>query len=201
VDTLEALIDREKKPRRRVKLQALRDMLHENRVDVSRHFGRSAQLQHIEQSLDAAARDVRGWQVSNGGRPLLQAAIKRMYRKGRKALKAARAKGSDECLHESRKQVKYLGQALAVFEPLKSKRITRLVKRADTIADRLGDDHDLAVLEGKLHLLPPQSRKAGKKLDARIRKKRVKLQKKALKQAKRLYQKKPKAFVLQIPVS
>jgi CHAD domain-containing protein len=201
VDTVKALIEREKKSKRRAKLQALRDTLDGERVSVSRELERSGLLPEIERSLESAARDVRHWQVGKASGPVLRAGVERLYRKGRKALKAARAKGSDECLHELRKQVKYLGYALAIFEPLKSRTIARVVKRAESIADDLGDDHDLAMLEAKLRLLPPELRNAGKKLKARIRKKRVKLQRKALGRAQRLYQRKPKAFLLRIPVS
>jgi CHAD domain-containing protein len=200
VDIVKALIEREKNPKLGEKLRALRDALDAERASVSRELERSGRLADVKRSLEAAARDLRHWQLGKASGPVLRAGVERIYRKGRRALKAARAKGSNECLHELRKQVKYLGYALAVFEPLKSRTIAMVIKRAESIADKLGEDHDLAMLEAKLRLLPPESRKFAKKLEARIKKRRVKLQRKALRRAKRLYQRKPKAFVLQIQV-
>ena len=62
------------------------------------------------------------------------------------------------------------------------------------VADRLGDDHDLAMLEAKLAALPARS-KAQRKLLARIEARRAKLQKTALKLARRMYRRKAAAFV------
>ena len=57
-----------------------------------------------------------------------------------------------------------------------------------------GDDHDLAMLEAKLAALPARS-KAQRKLLARIEARRAKLQKTALKLARRMYRRKAAAFV------
>jgi CHAD domain-containing protein len=125
---------------------------------------------------------------------VLRAGFERVYRKGRKALKRARAAGTTESLHESRKQVKYLQQALAVVANSGSHGLRKLEKRAGKVADRLGDDHDLAMLEAKLAALPARS-KAQRKLLARIEARRAKLQKAALKLARRMYRRKAAVFV------
>ena len=87
--------------------------------------------------------------------------------------------------------MKYLEQAAAIVG---NKRSRRLAKRAGALAGRLGDDHDLAALQAKLAALSGPS-KAERKLIVRIEARRAKLQKKALKRARRLYRKKPTAFV------
>src|ERR1041384_4208940 len=125
------------------------------------------------------------WRFPLHDAPLLRAGFERVYRKGRKTLKNARSEGSAKSLHESRKQVKYLQQALAIAADGGSRRLKKLSKRAAKVADRLGDDHDLAALEAKILALPLQS-KAERKLVAHIEARRAKLQKKALKLARRL---------------
>jgi len=134
------------------------------------------------------------WRFPLEDTPVLRAGFERVYRKGRKALKRARAAGTTESLHESRKQVKYLQQALAVVANSGSHGLRKLEKRAGKVADRLGDDHDLAMLEAKLAALPARS-KAQRKLLARIEARRAKLQKTALKLARRMYRRKAAAFV------
>jgi hypothetical protein len=122
----------------------------------------------------------------------LRDGIERIYRKGRKALAKARSARSDETLHEARKQVKYLAVALKILTATEAHRAARLGKRADSIARRLGRDHDLAVVGQRLSVA---AGKPGKSLLDDLRRRRKKLQKKALKRAKRLYRRKPARFV------
>ena len=189
------LIAKEKNPARRAKLLELRRRLHAERLQSREKLLRRAALAEIEQALEHAGQRVEYWRVPLDDRPVLRASFERVYRKGRKALKKARAAASTESLHESRKQVKYLREALAVVADGASGRAAKLAKRAEAVADRLGDDHDLAVLEAKLAALPANSSKAEQKLRARIEARRRKLQKSALKKARRLYRRKPAAFL------
>ncbi|HEX4132315.1 MAG TPA: CHAD domain-containing protein [Pirellulales bacterium] len=54
--------------------------------------------------------------------------------------------GSDEQLHEWRKQAKYLRYQLQVLRPAWPERIEELAEEADRLGTLLGDDHDLVVL-------------------------------------------------------
>jgi CHAD domain-containing protein len=101
---------------------------------------------------------------------------------------------STESLHESRKQVKYFQQALAIAANKEGRGVRKVSKRAQKVADRLGDDHDLAALQARLAAGRALS-KAETKLIARIEARRAKLQKKAMKLARRVYRRKPRAFV------
>src|SRR5262245_29898261 len=84
-------------------------------------------------------RGPRGWTALRSG-------LHRVYRTGRKAATAAERAPTDECLHESRKQVKYLWHELEILEPIEPARVAKLAKLAHELSDRLGDDHDLAAL-------------------------------------------------------
>jgi CHAD domain-containing protein len=188
------LLDREKKPSRRAKLLELRRQLREERERAWRGLLGGPRLAVIEYSLQDAGERAEYWRFPVHDSPLLRAGFERVYRKGRKTLKHARAEGSTESLHESRKQVKYLQQALAIAAPGGVRRLRKLSKRAQKVADRLGDDHDLAALQARLAARRARS-KAESKLIARIEARRAKLQKKAMKLARRVYRRTPRAFV------
>jgi len=194
LEVLRELLETEKKPARRARLLEVRRRLHEERVQARRKLQRGWKVARIERSLQDAGKRVEYWRVPLDDAQVLRAGFERVYRKGRKALRKARAEGSTESLHESRKQVKYLQQAAAIVANGASRRLKKLAKRAESVAERLGDDHDLALLQAKLAALPAQS-KAESKLIARIETRRARLQRKALKQARRLYRKKPAAFL------
>jgi CHAD domain-containing protein len=194
LEVVRGMLDAERKPARRAKLVELRRRLGEERERARRKLLDGPRLPAIEYSLQDAGQRAEYWRFPLNDTPLLRAGFERVYRRGRKALKNARSERSAESLHESRKQVKYLQQALAIAADGGARRLRKLSKRAGKVADRLGDDHDLAALEAKLAALPARS-KGQRKLIARIEERRAKLQKKALKLARRMYRRKPAAFV------
>jgi CHAD domain-containing protein len=119
-----------------------------------------------------------------GTRPLAKG-MRRIYRRGRRALEAARASRAPEALHEWRKQSKYLLNALQVLYGASGK-ARKAARRAERLADRLGDDHDLDALAARAPL---------KSLQAQIARRRAKLQKQAFSLGKKLYAKKPARFL------
>jgi len=192
LEVVRGLLDREKKPARRQRLVELRRRLLEEREQARRKLFGGPRLAQIESSLQEAGERAEYWRYPAHDAPL-RAGLARLYRKGRKALKSARSNRSTESLHESRKQVKYLEHALAIAAN-GSRRLRKLSKRARKVADRLGDDHDLAALQTRLASMPARS-KVEDKLVARIEARRAKLQKKAFKLARRIYRRKAAAFV------
>jgi CHAD domain-containing protein len=74
----------------------------------------------------------------------------RVYRSGRKSMKEARKTPTPECLHEWRKQAKYLWHQLQLLEPMAPGPIGALADQMHKLSDYLGDDHDLAVLREKV---------------------------------------------------
>ncbi|HEX3836403.1 MAG TPA: CHAD domain-containing protein [Steroidobacteraceae bacterium] len=105
-----------------------------------------------------------------------------VYKAGRKALHNARSR-DDQALHEWRKQAKYLVNQLELLSTVFNARFRKLHRRADRLAEALGDDHDLSVLAGKL-----ASGEAGDRtLRKRIKKRRRKLQARAFRLGRRLY--------------
>jgi CHAD domain-containing protein len=136
---------------------------------------------------------VAGWKLPADGAGL-QAGIRRLYRKGRKALDAAASSPTGETLHEARKQTKYLKLALEPFGERSKALMDEVVESAKAIENELGADHDLALLKLKVQPLAKQI-DGGKDLVKSIKKRRRKLQTKALKKGKRLYDKKAGKFM------
>jgi CHAD domain-containing protein len=125
----------------------------------------------------------------------------RIYRKGRKASAEAKAEPNVERLHEWRKQVKYL---LNAIDGLGSTRnngngLKKKLKRAGQLAGLLGNDHELAMLAREVDrgdrtwasVEPAMIRT----LHRFINRCRAKLQKRAFKSGTKLYDQKPSQFV------
>jgi len=121
---------------------------------------------------------------------VMEEGLRRVYRKGRKAFSRAGRRRTAGALHEWRKQVKYLHDGLAALEGAARGKAAKIAKRADKLADRLGDDHDLAVLARR--------RRAPKKLRKLIAGRRRKLQKRALRLGEKLYGTKPRRLAARL---
>lgn len=168
LETIEQLLARERQPGRRTVLLGLRRVLREARLRLRRDAQRAEEYSKSAQALEEARRRVERWRVRGDGRAVVLGGVERIYRKGRKALAAVDAERSDENLHELRKQAKYLGQALEIPKATSACGLAKLIKRAESIADRLGGDHDLVVLQDKMTALPSGSQKAQQALPAEI---------------------------------
>ena len=192
----------------RAQLQAegagLRDKLHQG-----------AQLRAIRHSLEQVLQRLAGWPVPTEKK--LRRGLRRIYLRGGKVLEEIQAGRTGENLHEWRKQVKYLAQAIRTLDSADeraSSRLNHLAARAESLAERLGDDHDLALLAGKLAALSgrangvvteksaggksgvdkPGVEKSAGELFSRIAQRRRKLQRKALRHGRKLYRIAPRKF-------
>lgn len=97
-------------------------------------------------TLTTARRDAKGWEVDGDGWDALGPGLGRIYRQGARARRAATDAPTDEHLHEWRKRVKDLWYALTILRPIRPAALDGRIDLAHALADRLGDDHDLAVL-------------------------------------------------------
>ena len=127
------------------------------------------------------------------GAGTLHRGLRRIYRKGRKAFAEAHSTGTTEALHEWRKQVKYLANALHIVYG--NDELKKIAKSAAKLAARLGDDHDLAVLNGRTSGLKRQ-RQGWQPL---IERRRAKLQKRSFALGGKLYRRKPGRFAERLP--
>ena len=125
-----------------------------------------------------------------GGDDLLASGLERTYRRGRDALRTARAEPTAEHLHEWRKRVKDLWYQMRLVEPAWPDVLGAQVEQTHHLADLLGDDHDLAVLSE--HVQPTGA------LADLLTRRRQELQAEALPLGERIYAEKPKGFVRRV---
>ena len=185
VDALDELATREALPAR--KLAAERRVLLDRRREIETRVMSSDALEVSSSELRHARRRVRRWELRAGGWSTLGAGIDRIYRAGRNALALGEEDPTIENLHELRKQVKYLRNALTVLQPVADERMRAL---ADELGVVLGDDHDLAVLKTQVG--------ADALLSSRIDRRRRALQRRALPLARKLYARAPKSFLREL---
>ena len=129
------------------------------------------------------------FQTPLSGQLNLVKSVRRLYRRNRRSFAKAHKRRSTTCLHEWRKQAKYLRYALAAGIALWPA-AERYRKRLKKLGDLLGHDHDLAGLHDGL-----LASAADAKPDEVIAKHRANVQRQALKRGEKLYGDKAKAFM------
>jgi CHAD domain-containing protein len=123
---------------------------------------------------------------------VLHKGLHRQYRRARRAFEIAQREGDGEHLHEWRKQTKYLRNGADLLTDAGARGLKRLSKHAERIADQLGEEHDLAVLERSL-------RARGGDIDApeliaRLAQRRRSLQARALRRGEKVFAQRPQEF-------
>lgn len=193
IDVVQRLLEDEKHPRRRAVLQRAKEALRAQRRAHWRALQRAGTLHYLERALNEASRRVQGGRLAAADAGKLEQAVRRLFRKGRRALAASVKKPSDQRLHEARKKVKHLAHAVEILAGLaQAKALKKALRRMAAMGDELGEDHDLAVLEARLNALEVPA-KPKRKLRKAIDKRRRRLQKKALRRGGSVFRKKTKA--------
>lgn len=178
-------------------VERLRKALSRRRDQLQRRALAEHQIVTVRRLLRAVDRRIQRWSLTgaDANASLIVRALRRVYRRGRKAMAAARQSPRAALLHEWRKEVKYLGNALQVLPP-NQKSADECADIAHKLADRLGDDHDLAVLHdyvlARRKLLSPA---AAREVIQEIRKRQLALEKKAFTLGRQLFREKPRKFV------
>jgi CYTH domain-containing protein/CHAD domain-containing protein len=111
--------------------------------------GGDPRIDHAHALLVTARKRIKHWKVADDFAAVGDG-IETTYRRGRRALRRARRRPSDENLHEWRKSVKHLWYQLRLIEPAAPSALEPIVASLDDLAEALGDDHDLAVLVERL---------------------------------------------------
>jgi CHAD domain-containing protein len=154
-----------------------------------------ATIARVRAELEDARTRSAAWTYDVGTFEALRPGLERIYRRGRKRMRAAAAETTDESLHEWRKRSKDLWHALQIVRPASPKRLKRLAKQAHDLSDLLGDDHDLAVLRGHVERRRGAWRTA---LLAVIDRRRAALQHDAFQLGAKVYERSPKRFARSI---
>jgi CHAD domain-containing protein len=144
--------------------------------------------------LKEGRRRVGDWPLEDDSFEALAGGLERTYKRGRRDFKAARAEPSVEALHEWRKRVKDLWYQQTLLCRLWPPVMTAVGEEAHELSDRLGDDHDLAVLADWFK----EHTEADPDLQAAIDRRRAELQQDAFALGARLYADKPSAYVCRL---
>jgi hypothetical protein len=140
--------------------------------------------------IEAARGRVAGWPLESDGFGAFEDGLRRIYRQGRRNMRASRKEPTAENLHEWRKRTKDLWYHLALLEAAWPPVMHTLADEAHELSDRLGDDHDLAVL----HEWAREHADASS-LEAGVTERRLRLHAEAFAYGARLYADKPSVFV------
>jgi CHAD domain-containing protein len=141
--------------------------------------------------LGAIRARIDDWPLENDSFEALEPGLRRMYRRGRREWRAMRSEPSVEGLHEWRKRAKELWYHHELLRPLWKPVMKAVGDEAHELSDKLGDDHDLAVLLewAREHAdSPPELVEA-------VERRRRKLQEEAFELGARLYADRPKVFL------
>jgi CHAD domain-containing protein len=201
IETLDDLTDRFGDELPAEQVRPLRDRLaQDHKRAVAKLRLEEATLADVSGTLEDAHVRTAARKYDSRGFDALSPGLRRIYRRGRRAMQAARQEPSNEHMHEWRKRAKDLWHATQIVRPASPKRMKALAKQAHQLSDLLGDDHDLAVLrervvKGGVAFEQPSTRTA---LLAVIDRRRAELQREALDLGAKVYDRSPKRFVRSI---
>lgn len=182
-ETLDGLLERFGPAASGLHPAQLRQSLHKSRGQSGQEPS-ATQLNGIRAALKRSTARAQAWQIETEGWDCIASGLRATYRRAHRALRRARLERVTEDLHEWRKQTKYLWHQLQILTPLAPGPVGELADEFHHLADYLGDEHDLAVLRGRL---------SGPVTDL-IERRREELQDKAFALGERLYTDKPKTL-------
>ena len=176
---------------------ALRDALRKRR-DAARRQGQDERAEAIAE-LQAVQGRVESWPLDDESFASAAQGLRRIYRDGRRAQRAATATGDPEPWHEWRKRVKDLWYAARILRPAAPLELGAVVDEADGLAELLGDHNDLAVLRVAVdeHADATTEHQA-EQLRAAIDEAASDLRRRAVPLGLRLYAEPPKRFVARV---
>lgn len=143
----------------------------------------------VEEGLEG----IRGWELEGDSWKLIDAAVIRNYRRGRRAMKAAGKRRGEADFHEWRKRAKDLWYELRLLSGAWPGPLEATAEEAHKLTELLGDHHDLAVLREDLR----QRNLGGEEtaaLEAAIGRRQEELAADAFPLGRPLYAERPKDF-------
>jgi CHAD domain-containing protein len=141
--------------------------------------------------LKQARKRVDDWPLQRDSFAALADGVERTYRRGRRSYRAALEEPGAEALHEWRKRAKDLWYHHMLLRELWPPVMTAIGDEAHELSDRLGDDHDLVVLEAWVREHADTEPEFFEAVDRR----RGELQGDAFALGARLYAEKPSGYV------
>jgi CHAD domain-containing protein len=146
--------------------------------------------------LDARQR-IKHWPLDGLKWSDIRRGIRRTYKRGVKAFREVETKPSPELIHKWRKRTKELWQYLCILKQIQPEAMAALANQLKLLTEYLGDDHDLAMLEGAA-AISGLSAEELELIGRPIADRRVKLRRAALDLGRKLYVQKPGVFARRI---
>ncbi|MDX1542762.1 MAG: CHAD domain-containing protein [Christiangramia sp.] len=106
--------------------------------------------EHLPNKLNYAQKELVKWPVGKDDISIILPSIERVYKRGKKALKKAYENPGKEIFHEWRKRVKYLWYQILLLQETWPELFGTFEAEIHELADYLGNDHDLMVLNDRL---------------------------------------------------
>jgi CHAD domain-containing protein len=116
--------------------------------------GLEARLAEVGRALAAVRERAAGWKLDETGFGAVGGGAGKTYKRARRRMEAAWAEPSDAAMHAWRKRVKYHWYHARLLRPINPPMMEPEAEAADRLSDLLGDHHDLAVLDARLHESP-----------------------------------------------
>ena len=172
----------------------LRQALEAHRIRTAGGAGEQAS-EDAARLLRRVRRRIGGWPLEQDGFEAVEVGLRRSYRRGRRGYRTALREPGTENLHEWRKRVKDLWYHLDILRDTWTPVMKALADEAHELSDRLGDDHDLAVL---LAWAGEHDTAAAEGLRGPVEQRRAELQADAFTLGARLYADKPGRFTRRV---
>jgi CHAD domain-containing protein len=169
---------------------ALRKTVQAHRVSNGGDGRRTAAAGVVAMLREARGR-LEDWPLERDSFDALSDGLERTYRRGRRDLRAVKAAPTVEALHEWRKRVKELWYHHTLLRELWPPVMQAVGDEAHELGDRLGEDHDLAMLAVWVR----EHTEAEHEFFEAVESRRSELQAEAMVLGERLYADKPGAYV------
>ena len=197
IETLDELIQHFKGHVRKQSFKKLRTQLIERRKKIRTEvIQKEKAVSKVLKSTKQISSHVKKWPKFPDQFAILNKGVRKIYARGQDEMDCAFKDPTVENLHAWRKSVKYLRYQLEIFEDLTESILKDMADEAHTLADTLGVDHDLAVLDDLIRgeLKKACTKKQHEMLTALIRQRRTELRKEAEEIGPHLYGETAKQF-------
>ncbi len=173
-------------------------------ANVTRHrqivlkafFADTARLKRLRHSIAEAKSRLDDWLAKDINEKTVVKGLRRSYKRGSQSFDRARRSRDDTQWHEWRKRTKDVWYHMRLIEPAWPAVFGAMVTECDDLADQLGEDHDLVVIEQRLPRVAP-ARDVGdeaKRLKHIIIERRRKLRDETRTTGRHLFHDNPRAF-------
>src|SRR5947209_2526672 len=176
-------------------LAGYRMELVERHNDLQRQVLEEGILPNVRERLATVVVRSQTWPIGMVEWDVLGAGLKRVYRRGRKAMAAAYEEPSAESFHQWRKRAKYFRHQLSFLHDLWPEVIGGTENAAHALTDLLGDEHDLAMLRNAAVAAGCGPEREAEPFAEFIESRRALLRTRAQPIGLRLYAEKPSRFI------